>query len=176
MNLSGDEQPVVSGRRRPRASAQQPAPDVLGFPVLLVVWTAVVWGVRIRNIVGDAELSGVGRAWRLSLATGLVLGALIVGVALWSNVPQIRWLLTSDGRFLRLEVPQQVRQAVGLLAVIGSLVWLVRSVQILFADHPVGFKLVHSALAIGTVALSVAAVSALRPRFKPVERAEGAEP
>ncbi len=144
-------------------------------PWALVVWTVAVWGTRIRNILGDDSLSGSDMAWRLAMSIGLVLLGLATGLALWNNRPQVRWCRVDD-EFERLEVPQSLRRVVSLLAVVGSVVWLVRGIQIGLADHPGSFKLVHSALALGTIGLSWAAVWSIRPRQKAIAPAEVAEP
>lgn len=163
--------------RVPRGAARQPkrpASEVLIVPALLVAWTVVVWATRIRNIVGDADLTGTDRSIRILLAVVLVVLGVVAGVALWSNRPQVRWVVGMDG-IERLLVPRRLRQSVGVLAVVGGLVWAVRGVQIALADHEIGFIVVHSLLALVTIALSAGAVWSLRPREAPGPAATDAD-
>ena len=109
--------------------------------VLLGVWTLFIWGSRIRNIVrADGWVaSGAMAAAVMFTVLGLTLVVLTVRsgpadeAAVWSD---------AGGRL-----------GVGL-ASLGILWWVVRDLLILFADHSVAFKLVHTVLAVITVILS----------------------
>ena len=55
---------------------------------LTVAWTAVVWVGRIRNVVGDDELTAGARTWRLVVAiVFLMLAALVatLPLGLWQD-------------------------------------------------------------------------------------------
>lgn len=117
----------------PTAPRTARRPLVAGF----VVWTLFVWATRIRNIAEDGDLTTGGRIWRTAIAVGLT--ALAAGVAVaW--VRRSAWL------------PAAVR----VLAVATVVVWTVRGIGILIADHDVGFKVVHTVLAVVSIALAVA--------------------
>src|SRR5690606_32876502 len=93
----------------------------------LVVWTFLVWTTRINNILGDDDLEGGARVFRLALAvafTALAV-ALLVGV-----VRRAPWL----------------RRAVEVTALATVSFWVVQGVGILTRDHGVGFKAVHTVL------------------------------
>jgi hypothetical protein len=135
--------------------------------VLLVgafgVWTVLVWLGRVRNIVIDDALDGGGRAWRLLLAALFIGGAVDVLVRLWQNRGRIRVRRTGSGAE-RADVPRLLLRSVALLAVLTIVVWLVRGLGILVGDFDAGFKVVHSLLAVGSIALAVAAWWAVAPR------------
>jgi hypothetical protein len=106
--------------------------------VALVGWTFFVWTTRIGNIWRDADLDTSGKVGRTVLALSFTLLAAAVVVALrrragWTN-----------GAILAL-----AGWTVG--------VWLVRDASILAADHDVGFKAVHTMLAVVSIVLSVLA-------------------
>lgn len=110
------------------------------IPVFLT-WTVVVWVGRIRNIAGDDDLSTGGRAWRLGAAVLFVVLALaVVGARRLggsANSPLANTLL-------------------GALVALTVGWWGVRGVGILLdVDHDIGFKVVHTVLMIGSIALAV---------------------
>ena len=112
--------------------------------VALAGWTLFVWGNRIRNIVRD---EGWVTHWRMAVAVAFVVIALcLLAASLLAAV----FSKGVAGR--RVDV---VRPLGSALAVVGSIWWVVRDLGILFADHSVAFKVVHTALAVITVALSV---------------------
>jgi hypothetical protein len=104
----------------------------------LVAWTFFVWTTRIGNIWRDADLDTSGKVGRTVLALSFTLLAAAVVVALWRRA---RW----------------THAAVLALAGWTVGVWLVRDAGILAADHDVGFKVVHTVLAIVSIVLSVLA-------------------
>jgi hypothetical protein len=106
--------------------------------VALVVWTFLVWTTRIANIWRDADLDTGERWGRTLLALSFTVLAIGVVVAL--------------GRLRQATVV-----AVGALAGWTIAVWVVRGVGILAADHDLGFKAVHTALAVVSIALAVLA-------------------
>lgn len=109
------------------------------------VWTVLVWGNRIGNILADDS----GSTFDLVVAAGLTaLGVAVVALAL-------RRRRGGDDRGLVA--------VVGATAVLTVAVWAVRVPLMLGRDHPVAFEVVHTLLAVGSVALAVAAWRAVRP-------------
>jgi hypothetical protein len=109
------------------------------FAVALVAWTFFVWTTRIGNIWRDAELDTGDKVGRTGLALSFTVLAIGVAVALWRGSERAR-LVT-----------------VAALAGWSTAVWIVRDARILVADHEVGFKVVHTVLAVVSVVLSVLA-------------------
>ncbi len=107
--------------------------------VVLVSVTVVVWIGRIRNVLGDEDLDGTGVAWRLVVA--FVFLGLAAGIVVWSS---------------------RRRRLVGVLCVWTVGFWLVRSIGMLVDDHDLGFKVVHTVLAIGSIAVAAWAWTQLR--------------
>ena len=104
-----------------------------------VAWTAVVWVGRIRNVVGDDDLSGGAGAWRIVVAVVfLLLAALLATVAL--------------GRWHRR--PLGSTRLVAIFCLWTIVFWVVRGGGLLFADHEAGFKVVHTVLAIVSIGLA----------------------
>jgi hypothetical protein len=105
----------------------------------LVAWTFLVWTTRIANIWRDADLDTGERWGRTLLALSFTALAIAAGVALWRRLVQATVV------------------AVGALAAWTIAVWAVRGVGILAADHDVGFKVVHTVLAVVSIVLAVLA-------------------
>lgn len=101
----------------------------------LAGWTIFVWGQRITNVIADDDLDGFARTWRLAVAVGFTAAAILGGVLLLAKRTQARPFLVG-------------------LAAVGSAWWLIRGAQTLFADFSIGFKVVHTVLALVTVGLS----------------------
>lgn len=126
------------------------------LPVLLFAgWTLFVWGQRIVNVLGDDDLSGAGRAWRLGLAGTMVVLAVLVVVAVLS-----RGRLSASG-------PGFVRT----LVVVTVGVWAWRAVDIVLGDWSIGFVVVHLVLAALSIGLAVwawraTAASAPKPSIR----------
>jgi hypothetical protein len=107
--------------------------------IALLAWTFLVWTTRIANIWRDADLS-TGEQWgRTLLAASFTVLALAVVVALW-----------------RRAAPAVV-VTVGALAAWTTAVWVVRGTGILVGDHDLGFKAVHAALGVVSIALAALA-------------------
>ena len=107
---------------------------------MFVAWTLLVWGTRIDNIVGDADLDAAGRAARLALAGSFVVLAVAAGAGLWrARRTPTAWLAP----LLRL------------LAAWTVGVWAVRTVQIAVGGHDAAFVLVHLGLAVVSIVLAV---------------------
>jgi hypothetical protein len=109
------------------------------FALALVAWTFFVWTTRIGNIWRDADLDTGEKVSRTGLALSFTLLALAVVGALWRGSARTRLV------------------AVGALAGWSTAVWIVRDARILVADHEVGFKVVHTVLAVVSIVLSVLA-------------------
>ena len=63
--------------------------------------------------------------------------------------------------------PAHGRWPSGALAAWSSAVWVVRDVRILVADHEVGFKVVHTVLAVVSIVLAVLAWREVRRASRP---------
>jgi peptidoglycan/LPS O-acetylase OafA/YrhL len=107
--------------------------------VALVAWTFLVWTTRIANIWRDADLD-TGERWGRTL---LALSFTVLAVA----------VVVVVGRRLG----QATVVAVGALAAWSIAVWVVRGIGILATDHDIGFKVVHTALAVVSIVLAVLA-------------------
>ena len=106
---------------------------------LAVAWTAVVWVGRIRNVVGDDELTSGARTWRL-----IVAGAFLVLAALLATLPLGLWHRRPLGS----------TRLVAVFCLWTIVFWTVRGGGMLFGDHDVGFKVVHTILALASIALA----------------------
>jgi hypothetical protein len=107
----------------------------------LAVWTLFVWLTRVRNAVGDDDLSTGGKAATLLLCSSFVaLAALVL-----------------DAVVRRADRRQAL---VALLGLWTTVVWVVRSVQIATDGHSAGFVAVHIGLGVVSIALSFLAVRA----------------
>ena len=109
------------------------------YTAALVAWTLFVWTTRIANIWRDDALDLGERLGRTGLAASFTLLALAVVVTLWRRRPQASLI------------------AVGALAGWSVVVWVVRDVRILAADHTGGFKAVHTVLAVVSIVLAALA-------------------
>ena len=118
--------------------------------VLLLAWTLFVWVGRVRNALGDPELSGSERLGPLLLATSFVLPAVVLAVVLFSSARRSRG------------VGPVLRYGVLALAAWTCGVWVVRMIDIAFGgDWEVAFVVVHAVLAVVSVVLAVLAARAV---------------
>lgn len=126
-----------------------------------LIWTVFVWGiVRVRNIMGDAELSSSERTWPLILTATLWVPAAVLLVSL--VVALIR----------KRPFAQAATIGVAVLGVWTTLVWMVRAFDIALASNrELPFIVVHLLLAVISVGLAVAAARALRPQPKSIQAA-----
>jgi hypothetical protein len=108
--------------------------------LVLVVWTLVIWLSRLRNIWTDDDLSSGGQMARTVVA--LVFVGLAV-VAWWRPALAPGFAVWTIGY------------------------WSVRGVQIVLNDHPVGFTVVHTVLALISIGLAGWVLRGL-PRRVPV--------
>ncbi|MDZ7733103.1 MAG: hypothetical protein U5R31_08275 [Acidimicrobiia bacterium] len=119
----------------------------LALPVL-AGWTLLVWGTRIDNIWSDPDLTTGGQVGRTILAGSFVLAGLAVGAV--------------AVRLRRHRASRSDRFVVGVAAVWTVVVWAVRAISIVLADHGAAFTLVHLALAVVSAAVAWWAWSAVR--------------
>lgn len=129
-------------------------------------WTLFVWLNRIKNVVDDrssvgGELEGWAFAWRLGVALGFCVLS-VLGVV----------LLLITRRSGRSDAPSRslVRATSTLFtafAGLGIVWWTVRGIGTLLDDFTVGFKIVHTVLALVTISLGlvVLRVARLGPRY-----------
>jgi len=109
---------------------------------VLGAWTLLVWGLRTRNVIVDGDTAS---GAVIPIVCFLLGACVLVAVAY-----QSRQTRSGRGRPGRAWIGAAV--AVGAF---GILYWLVRSIEIAFDDHSVGFIVVHAVLGGVTVVLSV---------------------
>jgi hypothetical protein len=107
---------------------------------LLVVWTAIVWVGRIRNLIGDDTLVNWDRAW------GIVVALLfLVLAAVTATLPLGLWHRRPLGS----------TRLVAIFCLWTIAFWSIRGVGLLLGDHEAGFKVVHTVLAGVSIGLAV---------------------
>ncbi len=102
-----------------------------------------MWLSRLRNVVGNDELSTAGVVWRVAVVLLFVALASGVVAALRTGRPPLR-------------------RSVHALAVWTILFWLVRGTDIALDDHEASFIVVHLVLMTVSIAAAVWAWSTLR--------------
>jgi hypothetical protein len=107
--------------------------------VALVAWTFLIWTTRIANVWRDSDLD-TGERWGPTL---LALSFTILAIAV------VAALARRLGRATAV--------AVAALAAWTVAVWVVRGIGILAAGHDVGFKVVHTLLAVMSIVLAALA-------------------
>mgnify|MGYP006946509410 CR=1 FL=1 len=116
---------------------------------LLVLWTGVVWGGRVRNVNADPALADWGYWSPMLLSASFLVLAVAVVVALVR-----RWRHPHHEREAR-----SLSLAVQLLAGWTTAVWIVRAGDIAFGgDHEAAFIAVHVGLAAVSIGLAAWAV------------------
>jgi hypothetical protein len=121
--------------------------------VVFVAWTFLVWTTRIANVWRDADLDTGERLGATLLALSFTGLAIVVVVTLWRRLPQA------------------TVTAVGALAAWTAGVWIVRGAGILVADHDLGFKAVHTVLAVVSILLAALAWRESRRLSRPLPTA-----
>lgn len=101
-------------------------------------WSTVIWLSRLRNIVADDDLSGGAKVAWMVPAVVFGIGGLVVLAAWWQGRPSL------------------LRPVVAVI-VATVLYWPVRAVAILLGGESTAFRVVHTVLAVVSVALAVAA-------------------
>lgn len=108
--------------------------------LILSAFTLLVWTTRIRNIWTDDSLTTAGQVGRTALSLSFTVFAVVTIVAVvrarnheWSG---LRWWIR-------------------LFAVWTTAVWVVRAIGIATADHEIGFVVVHTVLAVVSIALAL---------------------
>ena len=119
-------------------------PNGARFPLLLLAaWTVAIWLTRIVNVAQAGDLGFGGTLWRVLVA--LVFVDLGLATLVWAVSGRLgpRWFV--------------------MLAVLSVIYWPIRTAQ-LWADstQTTGFKLVHTALMLATIAAVALAVWAVR--------------
>ena len=133
-NRSSDPSTV----RRRRQYAPAVTRDRLAVPIL-IAWTAFIWISRLRNVLGNDDLSSAAELWRISV---VVVFVALAGGALWA------WRSRHDE-------PGRSRWPVRVLCVWTVGFWTVRGVGIVLDDHTVGFTVVHTVLMAISIGLAV---------------------
>ena len=105
------------------------------MPWILTSWTVFLWLSRLRNVLGDDDLTSTGRAWRIGVVVVFVVLAVVAAA----------------GMIRRTMVPLLV------LIVWTVCYWLVRGTGILLGDWSVGFKVVHTVLMVVSLGLAIGA-------------------
>ena len=105
------------------------------MPWILTSWTVFLWLSRLRNVLGDEDLTSGGRAWRIAVVVVFVLLAVVAAA----------------GLIRRTMVPLLV------LIVWTVCYWLVRGTGILLGDWSVSFKVVHTVLMVVSLGLAIGA-------------------
>lgn len=170
---------AVTRRYRP-AMAVPSAPRVPGWrsrtwpAVALALLSLSMWTSRIRNVLADDGLSGVGTAWRLALALSFVVGGGLLAVACvegWRARSWRHWAeRADDGWRVGPGLPAWGHRVATALAGWTALVWTVRGVGILLdPNHDAGFKAVHTVLMVGSLVVAGAALWGLRRSWPVVE-------
>jgi hypothetical protein len=111
---------------------------------VLAGWSLFVWATRIRNALGDDDLSGLGKVWAVGVATAFTLGGVALVVAALRRVG--------------------LAPTVRIVAAVTAVYWPVRVVMIAFGGHSAAFVLVHTVLGIVSVTLALWAWTALGAR------------
>lgn len=142
--------------------------------VALGVLSVTMWIGRVRNIVGDDGLDGFGRTFRLAMAVSfIVLGAVLLaacGVGRQNRNWREAAHRAPDGWRVGAGVPEWGLKVARLLVGLTAIVWVVQGVGIgLDPNHEVGFKAVHTFLAVGSLVVAGTAAWGLR-RSWPVAR------
>ena len=113
---------------------------------VLIAWTIFLWLSRLRNVLGNEDLSSGGRSVRVGVVVIFVGLALVVGaLGLKARLRPGRALTpTGDGS-----------RALAVLLLWTAGYWLVRGFGILIdGEYSVGFKAVHTVLMVVSLTLS----------------------
>ena len=95
--------------------------------LVMVAWTVFLWLSRLRNVLGNDELTDWGTTWRI--------GVVVIFVVLA--------ITAASGRLIDLFVWWTMGY------------WLVRGGGILIGDYSAGFKAIHTALMAVSIGLAM---------------------
>lgn len=111
-------------------------------------WTTFVWIARIKNAVGDDGMSAGGKV--IAVITALA-------------------FLGAAGALAYVHVRSHpgARRAAAAFALVSIVYWLIRAATIVVRDHPIGFIVVHTLLALITVGLGVWVLRSVSTRSVP---------
>ncbi|MEO7557223.1 MAG: hypothetical protein ABIV94_11540 [Acidimicrobiales bacterium] len=109
-------------------------------------WTVFAWATRIRNAAADTDLDAPAKV----VAVGSAVGFTALGV----TVLVYAWRHRRDG------FAPGAERYVGAFAALTTLWWSVRTVLVWVHDNSTGFRVVHTVLAVVSIALGVAAYRA----------------
>lgn len=113
----------------------------------LVLWTFFLWGVRIRNVIGDDDISFAKKIGTLVLCALFIVLAVSTISALVRTIGSLR-----KDKFVALDSHEILFQR--LLVLFTFVVWVIRIPTIALAGHSVGFTIVHTVL--GVISLILA--------------------
>lgn len=116
----------------------RPTRSVRTWPAVAALcgWTAFLWITRIKNALGDADMSTGGKV--IAVVTSFAFLGAAAALA-----------------YLHLRNRAEARRAAAAFALVSILYWLVRATTIVVRDHSIGFTVVHTVLALITVGLGV---------------------
>lgn len=115
------------------------------------IWMAFLWTTRVRNALGDRNLSTGGALVAYGLSAVFLVGAgVLVAVAVL------------DRRGTELAASSRIALLVGGIGLVHGVVWVIRGIGIAAADHAIGFIVVHLVLA--TVSVTAGTWLAVRAR------------
>lgn len=103
---------------------------------VFAMWTLLVWGNRVSNVLRDSGLDTGERLGSLVLPAIFVVVGLLAAAAIVVPMPE-----------------STARRLVGISVGATVVVWAVRAPMIALADHDVAFIIVHVVLAVVSVAL-----------------------
>ncbi|MGY6499279.1 MAG: hypothetical protein ACXIVQ_00060 [Acidimicrobiales bacterium] len=144
----------------PASSAPVPGWWQRSWPLVGIgLLSIAMWTGRIRNVLADESLVGLGRTVRLVLAVSFVLGGVVVLSACWAGSRARNWRTTTyfhDGEWrVGPGVPAWGRNAATALAGWTVAVWTVQGVGILLdPNHDAGFKAIHTVLMVGSLVVA----------------------
>lgn len=133
--------------------------------------SVAMWSGRIRNVLGDPDIDGLGLAVRLVMSVAFIgLGGALL-VACWVGRQHRNWrratVLAADGWRVGPGVPAWGRTVSQVLIALTVVVWLVQGIGIVLdPNHGIGFKVVHTVLMLGALVVAAVGVWGLRRSWR----------
>lgn len=129
--------------------------------------SVTMWSGRIRNVLGDPDLVGVGLGVRLLMSLAFVGLGVALLVACWVGRQHRNWrratVLAADGWRVGPGVPSWGRTVAQVLVALTVVVWLVQGIGIVLdPHHDLGFKAIHTVLMAGALVVAGFGVWGLR--------------